>query len=76
MKKLAVLVIAAIALVSVLILAQITWGAEKKEAKPQTAKIVVDVADQTGQKAVVVETTRKAKPISMINSAQAKRLRK
>jgi len=63
-------------IVTVLFLVSPAWGAEKKEAKAQTAKIVVDVADQTGQKAVVVETTRKAKPISMINSAQAKRLRK
>ena len=60
----------------ILLLISPAWGAEKKEAKAQTAKIVVDVADQTGQKAVVVETTRKAKPISMINSAQAKRLKR
>ena len=76
MKKLAVLVIAAIILVSVLILAQITWGAEKKnDTRGQTSKIVVDMPGQTQKQEVVVQTTQKAKS-NLIGGAQAKRLRK
>jgi len=70
------LLIWSIILASVLVLAQITWGAEKKnDTKGQTSKIVVDMPGQTQKQEVVVQTTQKAKS-NLIGNAQAKRLRK
>jgi hypothetical protein len=63
-------------LIAILLLAAPAWAADKKaEPKGQTAKIVVDVANQTEKKEVVVQTTQKAKA-NLSGNAQANRLKR
>ena len=52
------------------------WGAEKNDTKGQTSKIVVDMPGQTQKQEIIVQTTQKAKSITLIGSAQAKRLKR
>jgi len=61
----------------ILLLALPAWGAEKKnDTKGQTSKIVVDMPGQTQKQEIIVQTTQKAKSITLIGSAQAKRLKR